>query len=433
MTDIQKKIASAVAAGAIMFNVALPVLAQSTSLVVTGNGADSDNDVNLTQVSTTTVVQNNVANISNDVDADSDTGGNDANYNTGGAVAISTGDASTGVGISNTANTNTAVVEGCCETDVDVELSGNGYNSNNTANLTLVNSTDVFQENYAKIKNEVDADSDTGDNDANYNTGGPVSISTGDADTVVLIENTANANSARIGSGGEGGSLSLKILGNGADSDNDINLNFVRSLTLTQDNLADIRNDVDADSDTGNNDANYNTGGGVGIETGDATVGVGIDNMANFNYADLNCGCLLDVLAKIAGNGYNADSDINATLVDARVAFQENAYLCGHGYLPEFSDFSILGGGGHHKACNDVDADSDTGDNDVKYSTGWSGSDPSVETGDAATLVEVENTANANYLSEGGGLDFPGLPDFEWDFDFGSNWTLWGWLVGIGS
>ncbi|KKQ43272.1 MAG: hypothetical protein US60_C0005G0032 [Microgenomates group bacterium GW2011_GWC1_37_8] len=434
MTDFQKKVASAIAAGAILFNTALPVLAQSTSLVVTGNGADSDNDVNLSQQTTTTVVQNNVANISNNVDADADTGGNDANYNTGGSVSVKTGDASTGVGISNTANSNVAEIEGCCATDVDVELSGNGYNSDNTANLKLENSTDVFQTNYAKIKNEVDADSDTGDNDANYNTGGSVSIETGDADTTVLIENKANSNSARIGSGGGNGSISLRILGNGADSDNDINLAFKRSLVLTQDNLADIRNKVDADADTGNNDANYNTGGAVGIDTGDASVGVGIDNMANFNSADLNCGCLLNVLAKIAGNGYNSDNDINAALLDAKVAFQNNAYICGHGYPYPGNTVSELSYGGYHKkACNDVDADADTGDNDVKKNTGDPGVDPSIETGDAATLVEIQNTANANVLTEGGGLDLPELPDFEWDFDFGFNWSLWGWLVGLGS
>lgn len=290
MTDLQKKLASAIAAGAILFNTAIPILAQSTELVVIGNGAETDNDIQISQVSTTSVVQTNVASISNDVDADSDTGGNDASYNTGGAVSVKTGDASTGVGISNTANSNVAEIEGCCAADVSVEVSGNGWDSDNTAKLNLVNTTEVFQTNFAKIKNEVDADSDTGDNDAKYNTGGDVSIETGDADTAVLIENKANSNSARIGGSGGSGSISLKIIGNGAESDNDIELALVRSLSLIQDNLADIKNEVDADADTGDNDAKYNTGGAVDVLTGDATVGVGIDNMANFNYADLNCG-----------------------------------------------------------------------------------------------------------------------------------------------
>ncbi len=441
MTNLQKKVTSAIAAGALLLQVALPVLAQSTTLVITGNGAESDSDINVAQTTTTTVVQNNVANISNDVDADADTGGNDANYNTGGAVSIDTGDASTGVAISNTANSNTAEVKGCCETDVDVEISGNGWKSDNDANLKLSTSTDVFQNNYAKIKNDVDADSDTGDNDANYNTGGNVSVKTGDADTAVLIDNKVNSNWAKIGDGSGGASVSLKILGNGAESDNDINLAFARSLLLTQDNFASIKNDVDADADTGDNDANYNTGGSASIDTGDATVGVAIDNMANFNYADLDCGCILDVLAKVAGNGWDSDNDINAALLDSKAAFQTNSYVCGRGGFPYpggdqlgLFEFPGFGGGYKDKACNDVDADADTGDNDVKKNTGHPGVDPSIETGDAATLVTVENTANSNVLVEGGGSAFPELPDFDFDFDLGFNWLLWwGLLSGTGS
>ena len=430
MTSLQKKVTSAIAAGALLLQVALPVLAQSTTLVITGNGAESDSDINVAQTTTTTVVQNNTANISNDVDADADTGNNDANYNTGGAVSISTGDAATGVAISNTANSNVAEVNGCCDADVEVEISENGYKSDNEANLKLNTATNVFQNNSANIKNDVDADSDTGDNDANYNTGGPVSIETGDADTTVLIANQANSNWAKVGDGSGGASVKLKIVGNLAESDNDINLLFDRSLTLTQDNYANIKNDVDADSDTGKNDANYN-GGAVSIDTGDATVGVGIDNMANFNFADLDCGCILDVLAKVAGNGYKSDNEINAALLDSKLAFQSNEYLCGkYGYpYPGLFGLELDGYGGYHKkACNDVDADADTGNNDAEKNTSWSG-DPSIETGDAATLVDIENTANSNVLVEGGGPGFPELPDFDFDFDLGFNWLLWWGLL----
>src|SRR3989304_5885670 len=104
MTSLQKKVTSAIAAGALLLQVALPVLAQSTTLVITGNGAESDSDINVAQTTTTTVVQNNYAKIKNDVDADSDTGDNDANYNTGGNVSVKTGDADTAVLIDNKVN-----------------------------------------------------------------------------------------------------------------------------------------------------------------------------------------------------------------------------------------------------------------------------------------------------------------------------------------
>ncbi|KKR13564.1 MAG: hypothetical protein UT40_C0014G0020 [Candidatus Woesebacteria bacterium GW2011_GWA1_39_21b] len=390
MTKLQKKIATAIATGALLFQTVIPVLAQSTTLVISGNGAETDNDINLSQTTTTTVVQNNVANISNNVDADAETGENDQNYNTGGPVSLTTGDATTGVAISNTANSNVAEVSGCCDVDVDVEISDNGYKS----------------------------------------TGGPVSMETGDADTTVLIANKANSNWAKIGDGSGGASVSLKIIGNGAETDNDINLLFDRSLLLTQDNYANIKNKVDADAETGENDQNYNTGGPVSLETGDATTVVGIDNLANFNFADLNCGCLLDVVAKIAGNGYNADSDISAALLDTKAAFQTNSYVCGYGYQFPWGgggDLSFPWYGYQKKACNDVDAEAETGENDQNKNTGHS-ADPSMETGDATTWVDIENTANSNVLIEGG-LGLPELPDFDFEFDLGFNWLLWWGLL----
>lgn len=423
MNYFQKKVATVITTGALLVNSVLPVLAQSTDLVITGNGADSNSTVAVTQTSNTTVVQNNVADISNDVDASSNTGGNDQNYNTGGPVSMTTGDASTGVAVSNTANSNVANVEGCCEQDLSVEVSDNGYNTDNTAAVTLSNNTDVFQSNFADIRNDVDAKSNTGYNDQNYNTGGPVEMWTGDADTTVLIDNKANSNWAHVGDGGEGASVSLLITGNGADSDNTIALTLDRSLSVLQNNFADIENDVEAKSNTGKNDQNYNTGGPVGLLTGDATTGVAIDNMANFNFADLDCGCLLDVFAKIGGNGYNSDNTIAASLYDSKAAFQSNAYLC-----DAISVESLFNE--HEDGCNDVEADSSTGKNDQKYNTG-EGADPWTETGDAATLVDVENTANANVLTEGGS-DLPELPEFDFDFDLGLNWLVWfGWLSGI--
>jgi len=193
MTKLHKKIATAVSAAAILMQATLPVFAQTTTLTITGNGASSDNDVVVTQVTTTQVVQNNVANISNDVDADADTGNNDANMNTGGSVLIGTGDAKTTVGISNEANSNVADINGCCAVNASVEISENGYDSDNDAVLTTVSDTQVYQKNYAYIKNDVDADSDTGKNDANMNTGGDVSILTGSATTKVLIANKAKS------------------------------------------------------------------------------------------------------------------------------------------------------------------------------------------------------------------------------------------------
>jgi hypothetical protein len=62
MTKLQKKFASAVAAGAMLVK---PCTACSciTQLVISGNGADSDNKADVKIETTTTVVQTNVSDI----------------------------------------------------------------------------------------------------------------------------------------------------------------------------------------------------------------------------------------------------------------------------------------------------------------------------------------------------------------------------------
>lgn len=398
----KRAVTSAIATASLLFYAfATSAFAQTTSLEITGNGSDSDSDINLTTDRTVTVVQENDADIRNDVNASADTGNNDANDNTGGDVTLETGDATTNVEITNQANTNVADLGDCgtCAGDTNITISGNGSDSDNDVTLDQDNTVDVFQDNRARIRNDVDADSDTGDNDANDNTGGDVSISTGNATTTVGITNHANANVANLGNGDDSeGSVDLRITGNGSDSDNSIDLDLDNSVTLVQENRADFRNDVDADADSGNNDANDNTNGDVAIETGDATTEVMVDNMANFNWANVDC-CLFDILAKISGNGSDSDNDIDADFTNTLDVFQGGQR------------------GNDARFRNDIDADSDTGYNDAEDNTGAVENDPSVTTGNAESTTEVSNSANLNVFGQGAGDDFE-TPDFDFDFDF---------------
>lgn len=423
MTKTQKKVISFVASAALLVNTALPVFAQT--IEVTGNGADSNNTAHVDSSSTTTVGQTNAANISNNVSVSSSTGANDANKNTNGNVQVQTGDATTVTKVSNTANSNVADVKGCCATDANVVIGGNGADSQNKANLDLSSTTTVNQTNAADLQNNVDAKSSTGKNDANKNTGGTVDVQTGDATTKVVIDNTANQNLAKVGGDSStGGSVTLKIWGNGADSKNDIKLDLDRSLTLLQTNAADVQNNVEAKADTGYNKANENTGGDVSVSTGDATTGVGITNTANFNAASLDCGCLLDVLAKIADNGADSHNKIKAELDSTQSLWQTNAFECTEkGLDPVWYE---------SHGCNNVDAKSKTGGNDAKENTGVTSGDPtSVQTGDAGSLVQLDTTANSNVI--GSMPSWPDMPQFQFNFDT-SNFNhgfFWAWLSGL--
>jgi len=400
--QLTKKIAVSLASVAMFVNTTAPVLAGEINLEISGNGADSANTTQVTNNNNTVVSQTNSSNITNNVNANSNTGGNDANKNTGGNVSVDTGNASSLVGITNTANTNAAEVTNCnCEQDAEVKISGNGADSDNYAKLNLGGTTHVAQGNYSAVVNSVNTDAKTGNNDANRNTGGDVEVMTGNALTHVELETTANSNWARVGGNGgnAGNGANLWITGNGADSDNDVYLNLGHDVLLQQYNSSYVNNDVDADANTGKNDANANTGGMVSVDTGNAHAGVAIDNAANFNWADVDCDCITGVTAKISGNGYDTDNKIKAFLGNDLNVFQEN----GCGYESAFWWYNNCG------IDNNVDAYAGTGYNDADANTVYNGEDPEVTTGDADSLVSVENAGNSNvYGAAPSGTPLPG-------------------------
>lgn len=70
------------------------------------NGAGSDNNASNTTNNTNSVTQNNNANIENNINLSANTGGNNANFNTGGDNTIKTGDATVIANIVNFVNNN---------------------------------------------------------------------------------------------------------------------------------------------------------------------------------------------------------------------------------------------------------------------------------------------------------------------------------------
>ncbi len=407
-----KKLVSAAAATGLMAYAVLPVLG-ATTVQITGNGVGSVNDASVNYSTETTVNQNNDADIDNDVDVDASTGNNNAKYNTGGEVGVLTGNADVNVGIVNSVNTNVADVE-CCEgQDADVLIEGNGADSQNYVDLRSDVLHSIDQDNDADVDNDVDVKAKTGGNNANLNTGSfdgndSVVVLTGDSTVGVTLATLANSNFARIGGNGDDNpTASFRILGNGAGSWNDIDARLDKENSIDQDNDADVDNDVDVDAATGYNDANFNTGGEVVIQTGAADVTANVLNAVNFNSANIDCGCGWDILAKISGNGADDGRLGGSNLIDLRldslIAYDQD------------NDADL---------DNDLeDLDASTGKNDANSNTGdVDGSDPAIITSDANVSATVENTANSNVI---GGFDFPDFEwpfdsdmEFEWDFDF---------------
>jgi hypothetical protein len=389
MNKIVFKLTTAVSTAILLTGSVASVAFGTTSVTVTGNGADSNNKADVDVTNSNAISQTNNANITNNVSISSKTGGNKADKNTGGDTSIDTGDANVGSSVSNSANSNVASIACGCTGDADVKIAGNGADSDNTAKVDLSSENGVAQENNANVKNNIDVDSKTGDNEADKNTNGDVSVSTGDASADVTVDNMLNQNVLQLG-GGNGGSLDVTISGNGADSDNKANVDVTSSNAISQENNANVMNDVDVDASTGYNEANKNTGGDTSIDTGDSDVTVGVTNKANSNVLDLSdCDCTVDASVKIADNGADSDNKVNFDTSSELGAAQEN----------------------NATVKNDNDVDSKSGGNVANENT-MGGSDPAVETGDAGTDVSVSTDANSNVLGDmSGDLSLPSLPD----------------------
>ena len=294
-----------------------------------GAGSDNNNSVNLS--SDDVLVQDNNAEIGNDVIAGTDSGHNSNSRNVGDS-STTTGDANTVATIITQANTNAEGVlanefniyddytgdivldvnnpcqTGCQAGEVIVLNQGNGTDSTNSNELNAVEANQTFQNNDATLDNNVVLTANSGHNTSSSNTGGDTDITTGDANVVAnvvtmlnnniagnVVVNTVNVLGNLVGDiiapeGSYGGCDScsgdgavIANSGNGADSDNTNTFTSADENLVIQDNVANINNGLDILADTGDNDVNSNTGGNSSVETGDTNVDVNVLNIANQN------------------------------------------------------------------------------------------------------------------------------------------------------
>jgi len=385
-----KKIFVALTVAILVVSTVAPASA-ATEIGNVGNGVDSSNNATVNQTNSTSVSQTNAASINNNLSVSSNTGNNSASKNTGGDSIVQTGVSGVAVSIENVANQNMATVNNCCATlgNTTVSNQGNGDSTDNTAVLNQNNSTALAQTNVAEIANVVAVESKTGNNKANSNTGGDSFIRSG-ASIVspIIIENSANSNRAAVGSQAGsavlGAGLTIGNGGNGVDSDNVAVANVTSSQFASQFNDANVLNYVNIASDTGYNYANYNTGGEVGIETGNSGIGVMLSTDLNSNVALLdNCGCvgLGGATVKNLGNGDSSDSDAVLNKYNTSDALQAN--------LSEVNNVGMF--------------DSNTGYNKANSNTGsvYAWSDPYIQTGVGVTNVAASTSANQNMLNSG--------------------------------
>ncbi|HUQ84772.1 MAG TPA: hypothetical protein VM077_00465 [Candidatus Limnocylindrales bacterium] len=106
MINNKNKFVKAAIGSVIILSTFVTAAFATTSVSVVGNGAFSNSDVSVRNNKNTSLQQSNNAFFSNSVNANTNTGGNKANKNTGGSTVVVTGDANTSVDIKNKANKN---------------------------------------------------------------------------------------------------------------------------------------------------------------------------------------------------------------------------------------------------------------------------------------------------------------------------------------
>lgn len=274
-------------------------------IVISGNGSESTSSVDASVSQTTTITQSNDANIENNVNTSTETGGNTTSDNTGGDVAILTGDASQNLEIDNSLNSS-SVDAPCCPSGLSVEVSGNGEGSVNEVGVENNSTSQISISQNANIENNANGSANTGDNQAEDNTGGSVLIDTGNIWVTGGINN-GPVNFYSIEGGNGNGDVSVKISGNGSGSTNLVSLLLGDLAKLSVNNFADIENWVSWDLNTGRNEANGNTGGDVDIKTGDIFFNLGIENDP-INVGGIIWGCCHPTLPP-GGGGDGGDGE----------------------------------------------------------------------------------------------------------------------------
>lgn len=274
-----KKSTTVVSLLVILSGVVIVPQVRAEEIVISGNGAESNNEVNVHSSSDTTVNQTNNAEVSNDVDTTVNTGGNSASDNTGGDVSVVTGDASSSTNITNSANSSTVDMSCCVTNGVNVSISGNGAFSDNSVDYRNNSSTDVRVDQDAYINNDIEQYLNTGWNRARNNVGGDVVIGTGNIHSLLTLENgPINIADVSVPFSSFDGNVYIDIFGNGAFSQNEANIRFNNSTEILVNNAANIINNLKNKFDTGHNKADKNVGGDVAILTGDIVSDVFIKN-----------------------------------------------------------------------------------------------------------------------------------------------------------
>lgn len=416
-------------------------------------GANSENSAELNSENSTDIKNKNDAKAQNYIRATANSGGNEANYNTGNG-SITTGDSDVVLNLLNLINTVFVALPGggilFIFENIYKDLIGNyiidpvsgeaytlsgsrmvvknentGYNSTNSSILNTNNETNIENSNKGNLNNNFELSSTTGGNQASYNTGNG-SIETGDANASLNLLNFLNSSLTASTLGVFGilnifGSwtgnllIPLGLLGDpsnsalylvvsnqntGANSQNDASLNAENSLDINNDNKADVVNNVKIISNTGDNQTSYNTGNGD-ITTGSSESMLNAKTIANQNIVgDTIFIILVNVLGSWTGinllplalNNLNQSSSSANTTEVGNSNTGANSTNTAEANLENSLNIDNQNNG---VLNNNFSINTSSGNNNASYNTG----NGAIKTGDTNAIANILNFLNLNIVS----------------------------------
>jgi hypothetical protein len=194
---IIKRFVTGIATAAIVSNLFALTAFADTNVTISGNGANSDNNAEVSNSNTTVITQSNSSVVGTVISSDANTGDNTANGNNKGDVTITTGEAKNRTKVNVQTGSNDASVTSCCgcEGNTTLDINGNGNKSDNTAKVNTANTTVAQQTNSSKVWTILSNKSNTGGNKANNNNQGNVSITSGNAKNKTKVRVQTGGNS----------------------------------------------------------------------------------------------------------------------------------------------------------------------------------------------------------------------------------------------
>lgn len=196
-----KKFGTVVATAAMFASVMAPAAFAETTVIVSGNGAKSDNTVKVENENKIEVWQGNVTVAKTYIEQDGNSGGNNCSGNTGGGCTIDTGKVTNKAEVVVQGGDNKVILpDPCgCDEDTTVKVKNNGYKSDTYVKVENENKTKVGQFNGTFAFTGIGQYGDSGNNKAKYNTAkhSKNKITTGDVKNVAHVAVVSGNNTVK--------------------------------------------------------------------------------------------------------------------------------------------------------------------------------------------------------------------------------------------